>query len=113
LGLRVGAALAALAGVEAKAGMAPVEKSTEMAKHAMVFKECMCSGSGARLERIMKWSWGKRIAIEVNILQKTERSNKTLRFIRIIKGELNAKKGVSFKATVLTAVSERSAINGP
>ena len=57
LGPGVCAALAVLVGVEAKAGMAPVQTNTEMAKHTMVFKECLCSGSGARLERIMKWSW--------------------------------------------------------
>jgi hypothetical protein len=43
LGPAVCAALAVLAGVEAKAETAPVPKTTEMAKHAMVLKECMCS----------------------------------------------------------------------
>jgi hypothetical protein len=57
LGLVICAALAVLGWAEAKAGMAPVQTSTEVAKHAMVFKECLCSGSGTRLERIMKGSW--------------------------------------------------------
>jgi hypothetical protein len=57
LGPAVCAALAVLDGVEAKAGMTPVQTNTEVAKHARVFKECVCSGSGARLKRIMKGSW--------------------------------------------------------
>ena len=43
--------------LEAKAGGTPVQTSTEMAKHAMVFKGWGCSGSGERLERFMTWSW--------------------------------------------------------
>jgi hypothetical protein len=97
------AALAVLVGVEAKAGIAPTQTNTEMAKNAVVFKECLCIGSGTRLERIMKWSWVYKNRKQGQYSTKNGTIKENIQIYPKFKGEIKRKKEFCPKPLLLTA----------